>query len=54
MFAIGDLVHANALAHKASEEGVVAVERAAGVETFFLPQGLVVGATFCHPQVAGV
>ncbi|HYC81853.1 MAG TPA: FAD-dependent oxidoreductase, partial [Solirubrobacterales bacterium] len=33
VYAIGDLVNAKALAHKASEEGVVAVEAAAGVET---------------------
>ena len=54
VYAIGDLVHAKALAHKASEEGVVAVERAAGVETHPVDQNLVAGATFCHPQVASV
>jgi dihydrolipoamide dehydrogenase len=54
VFAIGDLVNAKALAHKASEEGVVAAESAAGAETHPLPQGLVAGATFCHPQVASV
>jgi dihydrolipoamide dehydrogenase len=54
VYAIGDLVHAKALAHKASEEGVVAVEHAAGVETHPVDQNLVAGATFCHPQVASV
>jgi dihydrolipoamide dehydrogenase len=54
VFAIGDLVNAKALAHKASEEGVVAVERAAGVETHPVDQNLIAGATFCHPQVASV
>ena len=54
VFAIGDLVNKKALAHKASEEGVVAVEKAAGVETHPLDQELMVGATFCHPQVASV
>ncbi|HYC81902.1 MAG TPA: FAD-dependent oxidoreductase, partial [Solirubrobacterales bacterium] len=54
VFAIGDLVNAKALAHKASEEGVVAVETAAGVETEPVDQGLLVGATFTHPQVASV
>jgi dihydrolipoamide dehydrogenase len=54
VYAIGDLVNAKALAHKASEEGVVAVERAAGVETHPVDQSLVAGATFCHPQVASV
>jgi dihydrolipoamide dehydrogenase len=54
VFAIGDLVNRKALAHKASEEGVVAVETAAGVDTHPVDQGLVAGATFCHPQVASV
>jgi dihydrolipoamide dehydrogenase len=54
VFAIGDLVNRKALAHKASEEGVVAVEAAAGVETRPINQDLMVGATFCHPQVASV
>jgi dihydrolipoamide dehydrogenase len=54
VFAIGDLTGPKALAHKASEEGVVAVEAAAGVETRPVHQDLVAGATFCHPQVASV
>jgi dihydrolipoamide dehydrogenase len=54
VFAIGDLVNAKALAHKASEEGVVAAESAAGAETHPVPQGLLAGATFCAPQVASV
>ncbi|HEX2265354.1 MAG TPA: dihydrolipoyl dehydrogenase, partial [Solirubrobacterales bacterium] len=54
VFAIGDLVNQKALAHKASEEGVVAVETAAGVETPPIDQKLMVGATFCQPQVASV
>jgi dihydrolipoamide dehydrogenase len=54
VYAIGDLVNAKALAHKASEEGVVAVERAAGATTHPVDQNLVPGATFCQPQVASV
>jgi dihydrolipoyl dehydrogenase len=54
IYAIGDLVGRKALAHKASEEGVVAVERASGVETHPVDENLVAGATFCHPQVASV
>jgi dihydrolipoamide dehydrogenase len=54
VFAIGDLVNKKALAHKAEEEGVVAVEKAAGVETEPVNQELLVGATFTHPQVASV
>jgi dihydrolipoamide dehydrogenase len=54
VYAIGDLVGEKALAHKASEEGIVAVEHAAGAETHPVDEGLVCGATFCHPQVASV
>jgi dihydrolipoamide dehydrogenase len=54
VFAIGDLVNAKALAHKASEEGVVAVETIAGAPTHPVDQNLVAGATFSHPQVASV
>jgi dihydrolipoamide dehydrogenase len=54
VYAIGDLVGRKALAHKASDEGVVAVEHAAGVETHAVDENLVAGATFCEPQVASV
>jgi dihydrolipoamide dehydrogenase len=54
VFAIGDLVRGPALAHKASLEGEIAVETAAGAETHPLNLNLVPGATFCHPQVASV
>jgi len=54
VYAIGDLVNQKALAHKASEEGVVAAEHASGVPTHPLDHGLMVGATFCAPQVASV
>jgi dihydrolipoamide dehydrogenase len=54
VYAIGDLVRGPALAHKASEEGVVAAERIAGAETHPVDIRLVAGATFCEPQVASV
>jgi dihydrolipoamide dehydrogenase len=54
IYAIGDLVRGPALAHKASEEGVIAVETAAGHPTEPMNVDLVPGATFCHPQVASV
>ncbi|MDX6632033.1 MAG: dihydrolipoamide dehydrogenase, partial [Solirubrobacterales bacterium] len=54
IYAIGDLVRGPALAHKASEEGVVAVETAAGAETHPIDVAGIPGATFCHPQVASV
>ena len=54
VFAIGDLVRGPALAHKASEEGVVAVETIADAPTHPVDVDLIPGATFCHPQVASV
>jgi dihydrolipoamide dehydrogenase len=54
VFAIGDIVRGPALAHKASEEGVVAVETIAGADTHPIDLAKVPGATFCHPQVASV
>jgi dihydrolipoamide dehydrogenase len=52
VYAIGDLVHGPALAHKASDEGIIAVEDAAGNKTHPLSYEDIPGATFCHPQVA--
>jgi dihydrolipoamide dehydrogenase len=52
VYAIGDLVHGPALAHKASEEGIIAVEDAAGRDTHPLSYEDIPAATFCHPQVA--
>lgn len=54
VYAIGDLCRGAALAHKAMEEGVVAVESAVGEKTHPVNIDLVPGATFCHPQVASV
>jgi dihydrolipoamide dehydrogenase len=52
VYAIGDLVHGPALAHKASDEGIIAAEDAAGLETHPLSYEDIPAATFCHPQVA--
>jgi dihydrolipoamide dehydrogenase len=51
VYAIGDLVHGPALAHKASDEGVIAVEDAAGLETHPIEYVDVPRATFCTPNV---
>ncbi len=51
-YAIGDLVAGPALAHKASEEGVIAVEDAAGLPTHPLVHPDIPRATFCAPGVA--
>jgi dihydrolipoamide dehydrogenase len=52
IYAIGDLVPGPALAHKASDEGVMAVEDAAGLETHPLEYIDIPRATFCTPNVA--
>jgi dihydrolipoamide dehydrogenase len=51
VYAIGDLVHGPALAHKASDEGVIAVEDAAGLPTHPIDYVDVPRATFCTPNV---
>jgi dihydrolipoamide dehydrogenase len=51
IYAIGDLVHGPALAHKASDEGIVAAEDIAGIETHPLSYIDIPRATFCTPNV---
>jgi dihydrolipoamide dehydrogenase len=51
VYAIGDLVAGPALAHKASDEGIIAVEDAAGRETHPLVHVDIPRATFCTPNV---
>jgi dihydrolipoamide dehydrogenase len=52
VYAIGDLVHGPALAHKASDEGIIAAEDAAGQVTHPLVYDDIPAVTFCYPQVA--
>ena len=52
VYAIGDLVLGPALAHKASDEGIIAVEDAAGLPTHPIDYPYVPRVTFCSPQVA--
>ena len=51
VYAIGDLVPGPALAHKASDEGVIAVEDSAGLQTHPIAYVDVPRATFCTPNV---
>ncbi len=51
VYAIGDLVLGPALAHKASDEGIVAVEDAAGLTTHPISYIDIPRATFCTPNV---
>jgi dihydrolipoamide dehydrogenase len=52
IWAIGDMVPGPALAHKASDEGIIAVEDAAGHEVHPIDYTYIPAVTFCHPQVA--
>jgi dihydrolipoamide dehydrogenase len=52
VYAIGDLVPGPALAHKASDEGIIAIEDAAGLHTHPISYIDIPRATFCAPNVA--
>ncbi len=55
IYAIGDLVGPPWLAHKASHEGVLCVEKIAGLEGVHpLDTGNIPGCTYCRPQVASL
>jgi dihydrolipoamide dehydrogenase len=52
VWAIGDLVPGPALAHKSSDEGIIAAEDIAGQETHPISYVDIPRATFCKPNVA--
>jgi dihydrolipoamide dehydrogenase len=52
IWAIGDIVPGPALAHKASDEGIIAAEDIAGMETHPIAYVDIPRATFCAPNVA--
>jgi dihydrolipoamide dehydrogenase len=54
IFAIGDVVPTQALAHLASHEGLQAMEYIAGRSPAPINYGLVPNCTFCQPEVASV
>ncbi len=54
VFAIGDVVPTPWLAHVASAEGIVAVETAAGVETYPINYDQIPGCTYCHPEIGSI
>jgi len=54
VYAIGDLVGPPWLAHKASHEGIIAVETIAGMKTHAMDVTNIPGCTYCMPQVASV
>ena len=51
VWAIGDLVSGPALAHKASDEGIIAVEDMSGLATHPIVHVDIPRATFCQPNV---
>ena len=55
IYAIGDVTGAPWLAHKASHEGIICVERIAGAsDVHKIADNTVPGCTYCRPQIASV
>ncbi|UNY98689.1 dihydrolipoyl dehydrogenase [Zhouia spongiae] len=53
-YAIGDVVPGQALAHVASAEGILCVEKIKGMHVEALDYGNIPGCTYCTPEVASV
>jgi len=54
IFAIGDIVKGQALAHVASAEGIICVEKIAGHHPEPLNYNNIPGCTYCAPEIASV
>ncbi|MBC9033532.1 dihydrolipoyl dehydrogenase [Sphingomonas sp. JC676] len=54
IYAIGDVTAPPWLAHKASHEGIIAVEAIAGLHPHAMDVRNIPGCTYCHPQIASV
>ncbi|MCK5275249.1 MAG: dihydrolipoyl dehydrogenase, partial [Alphaproteobacteria bacterium] len=55
VYAIGDVAGPPMLAHKASHEGVICIEKIAGLpDVHPMDENRIPGCTYCHPQVASV
>ncbi len=54
IYAIGDITAGPALAHVASAEGIICVEKIKGVHTDALDYGNIPGCTYCQPEIASV
>ncbi len=54
IYAIGDIIGPPLLAHVASHEGVICVEKIAGIATHPLDYDSIPGCTYCQPQVASI
>ncbi|MCS6790220.1 MAG: dihydrolipoyl dehydrogenase [Bacteroidia bacterium] len=54
IYAIGDILPTTALAHVASMEGIICVEKIAGLEPEPLDYTTIPSATYCQPEVASM
>jgi len=54
VYAIGDIVRGPALAHVASAEGIICVEKIAGHHPQPLNYGNIPGCTYCNPEISSV
>jgi len=54
LYAIGDVAGPPMLAHKAEHEGVICIEKIAGLSPHPMNKGQIPGCTYCHPQIASV
>jgi dihydrolipoamide dehydrogenase len=54
VYAIGDILNTQALAHVASAEGITCVEAIAGMEPETIDYNNIPGCTYCIPEVASV
>ena len=54
IYAIGDVAGVPCLAHKASHEGIIAVEQIVGQSPHPLNKARIPGCTYSHPQIASI
>jgi dihydrolipoamide dehydrogenase len=54
IYAIGDIIGPPLLAHVASHEAIICVEKIAGLNPHQMDYGNVPGCTYCNPQVASI
>lgn len=54
VYAIGDIIGPPLLAHVASHEGTICIEKIAGLQTHKLDYNSIPGCTYCQPQVASI
>ena len=54
LYAIGDVTTPPWLAHKASHEGIICIEKISGLDPHPLDTNRIPGCTYCSPQIASV